>query len=236
MKTPNYSTPLASSVTALLGALWLTGCSTNTVLDDDAYRSIGGSAPRPAPPVEKLSDSAGAPGWLSSDQSRSGQPDHVVRYGHEGLIRKIVKTAQIHCQPFRTRIDTDKRSYWGETSGVLSQCTYQFPAHCGAHRFAVIEYDDKLALAYLEKDSPHYVIDLVQGTPAARPGLWDKDDRIGSKANNMGYVLEDNYNQNYRMQEQAPLHLGWIIQASHDDETSHGKKYHQAVADIVGCF
>ena len=215
----------------------LAGCATNTVLDDDAYRSIGGSAPRGTPVTEKLSETDEAPSWLSrTKQSASDTPDHVVRYGHAGLIDKIVKTARIHCQPFRTRISTDERSYWGKSDGILTQCTYQFPAHCGAHRFAVIEYDDKQALAYLEKDSPNYVIDLLAGTPAAKPGLWDKDDRIGSKANNMGYVLEDNYNRNYQMQEEAPLHLGWIIQASYDDESEHGKRYHQAIKEITRCF
>ncbi len=221
----------------MLAGSCLAGCATNTVLDDDSYRSIGGSAPRGKPVTEKLSEVDESPSWLSqTKQGASDAPDHVVRYGHAGLIEKIVRTAQIHCQPFRTRISTDERSYWGKSDGVLTQCTYQFPAHCGAHRFAVIEYDDKRALAYLEKDSPNYVIDLLAGTPAAKPGLWDKDDRIGSKANNMGYVLEDNYNRNYQMQEEAPLHLGWIIQASYDDESEHGKRYHQAVKEIKACF
>lgn len=225
-------------LTSALALPYIHGCATNTVFDDDAYRSVGGSAPRRAPVTEALTETEQSPGWtkrLANGQAETNA-GHVVRYGHPGIIEKIVKTAQIHCQPFRSQIKTDARSYWGESTGQLTQCQYQFPKHCGAHRFAVIDYDDKRALAYLEHDSSYYVIDLIAGTPAAKPGLWDTDDRIGSKANNMGYMLENNYNTNYQMREQAPLHLGWIIQASFDDETEHGKLYHQAVEDIVQCF
>lgn len=235
-----------SAVMAMATLPPLAGCSSNTVFDDNAYRSIGGSAPRPAPISAPLSSAAEeyAPensgsfvsGMAQSSATSNAPAGHLVRYGHPGIIDKIVKTARIHCQPFTTKIETDKHSYWGESQGYLKQCTYQFPAHCGAHTFAVIEYANKLALAYLEKDSTYYVIDLLKGTPAAKPGLWDKDDRIGSKANNMGYMLENNYNTNFQMREQAPLHLGWIIKASYDDETAHGKLYHQAITDIVQCF
>ena len=172
----------------------------------------------------------------SANSEKHQQPEHLVRYGHPGIINKVVKTARIHCQPIITRIETEEHSYWGAHRGQLTQCTYRFPAHCGAHQFAVIDYADKRALAYLEHNSSNYVIDMLSGTPAAKPGLWDKDDRIGSKANNMGYMLENNYNTNYQMKEETPLHLGWVIQASYDDEAAHGKHYHQALTDIIECF
>lgn len=248
--TKRHTKPLKLySQIALLSSICLSGCSSNTVFDDGSYRSIGSNAPaRKSSLIDKLGEETGYSAEVGNqsisseelikqaNQERYEAPSHVVRYGHPGIIAKIVKTAQIHCREITTKIQTDEHSFWGEHSGHLRQCSYQFPEHCGAHKFAVINYADKTAFAYLEKDSPYYVIDLLEGTPAAKPGLWDKDDRIGSKVNNMGYMLESDYNTNYQVREEAPLHLGWVIQASFDDEAALGKRYHQAITDIVQCF
>ena len=233
----------ASLLNLILFTPLMVGCSTNTVFDDDAYRSVGGSASTSAPVIAALEDHGYQveDGKLVNAASNSTHPHqaetgHVIRYGHPGIIDKIVKTARIHCQPFRSKLKTSKNNYWGEQDGYIEQCAYQLPKHCGGHTFAIIEYADKVALAFIEKGSSNYVIDLLAGTPAAKAGLWDKDDRIGSTTNNMGYMLNNNYNTNYQVQTQTPLHLGWIIQASYDDEATHGKLYNQAVTDILSCF
>lgn len=244
LKSPRFCGGLA-----LATSITLAGCSSNTVFDDGSYRSIGSNAPaRKSSIIDKLSESTGYSAEVGNqsisseeliqqaNKERYQAPSHMVRYGHPGIIDKIVKTAKIHCREITTKIQTDEHSFWGEHSGHLSQCTYQFPEHCGAHKFAVINYADKTAFAYLEANSPYYVIDLLEGTPAAKPGLWDKDDRIGSKVNNMGYMLESDYNTNYQVREETPLHLGWVIQASFDDEATLGKRYHQAITDVVQCF
>lgn len=242
--------PMKSVAGLLFTTVVLTGCSSNTVFDDNAYRAVGGSAPRREPQSMVIAKGQNEAAWtqkaetsLSTRQSDSQNPrQHLVRYGHPNIIKKIIQTARIHCQPFATKIQTNNKSYWGENQGRLQQCTYRFPKHCGNHQFAVIDYADKLVLTYREADSNHYIIDLISGTPAAKPGLWDSDDRISSTTNNMGYVLLDNYNTNFQSGAAATLHsahignLGWIIQASYDDEAAHGKRYHQAVEDIVACF
>ena len=234
------------------------GCGTNTTLDDGAYRTIGNSEPRnphkEAPdmasmdpsasfdPKEGFSADAGLSfeNTLSGNMFKSGSPTkksgHVVRYGHDGVIEKIVKIANIHCQPQQFKIRTDKQSFWGEKSGVLTQCTYQFPEFCGAHVFSLLSYDHKEVMIYSEPESPYYVIDTLEGTHASKPGLWDKDDHLGSRASNMGYLFDNNYSQNLQAQQNAPFNLGWTIKASHHDEAIHGKHYHRAVEEVTACF
>lgn len=234
----------------------LSGCSVNTTFDDNAYRSLGSSAPRNPTKAATGGISGGLNDSLTADQDGinfsatpeySGQlvndgitsgsgPSHVVRYGHGGLIEKIAKTAEIHCQQQRFQIKTHKQSFWGEESGTLSQCAYQFPKHCGGHSFAVLEYADKRVLLYFEPDSQNYIIDSLKGNSISKPGLWDKDDHLGTKTSNMGYLFETDYNQNYQLQENAPINFGWIIKASFNDEKEHGENYHRAIEKTSLCF
>lgn len=252
-KKTSHLVPALLLISTVSGTI--AGCSSNTVVDDSEYRSIGGGSPRnphPSTPEGLSSDpqfALDAENGLSAnaDFSYQGgipkgsfpgstpvQGGHVKRYGNAGVIEKIAKIAKIHCRPLSFNISTKKQSFWGKQSGTLSQCTYKFPEFCGGHQFSLLSYADKDVLIYDQKDSPYYIIDTLKGTKASKPGLWDKDDKLGSKASNMNYIFESNYNPEY--QQDTPLNLGWVIKASHHDETQHGVSYHQAVKDTVQCF
>lgn len=252
----------------LFGALMLTGaalggitgCSSNTVVDDGQYRSIGGGSPRnPHPSASEGVEGLGADPQFAFDPEKGlsattdfsyegGAPKgsfsgsgpassgHVQRYGNAGVIKKIAQIAQIHCKPLSFNISTKKQSFWGKRSGTLHQCGYQFPEFCGGHKFSVLSYADKEVLIYDQENSPYYIIDTLKGTKASKAGLWDKDDKLGSKASNMSYMFEANYDSEYQQNQNTPLNLGWVIKASYHDETQHGASYHKAVQDTVQCF
>lgn len=228
------------------------GCSTNTKMDDGSYRSIGQQAPKQVQNYvdEELDNRASAanssgvpvpdfPGETTELNFESKQPDktgtHLVRYGHPGIIDKVVKTARIHCQPLAYQINTTRNSFWGKEKGTLQQCTYRFPKHCGAHQFSILSYAKKTILLYQPREQNHYVIDTLQGTPKSQLGLWDQDDHLGSSTSNANYLFQNDYNANYQ-QQFNPINLGWIIKASHQDEAEFGKLYHQALKDVTGCF
>lgn len=235
----------------------LTACASNTKIDDASYRTIGQKAPRhvqnhAADEVSKslrdrsrqaaeeapLPDFPGATtqARLQGNTQRTTDHRQVVRYGHPRIIDKIVRTARIHCQPFQYKITTQRNSFWGDGDGVLTQCSYRFPAACGAHGFSVLQYGKKEVLVYRPQDGSHYVIDTLQGTPRSKSGLWDQDDHIGTSTTNAGYFFEGNYNQPSQQDQFNPASLGWIIKASHQDEEKYGQLYHKAVSDIVQCF
>lgn len=234
----------------------LLGCSSNTIIDDGAYRTIGGGSPRN--PHPSLPEGLSADPQLSMDADSgfsatgdfayeggipkgslsNGGPSttgHVKRYGNGGAIEKIAKIARIHCQPRTFDISTKEQSFWGKRSGKLTQCTYRFPSFCGAHQFSVLTYGKKEVLIFNQPDSPYYIIDALKGTHASTPGLWDKDDKIGSKASNMSYMFESEYDA-HQLNQHTPLNLGWVIKASHHDEVQHGSRYHQAITDTTQCF
>ena len=244
----------------------VSGCTTNTRLDDDAYlpigqqqspQQLGGYA------AGKLSDATGSqadklakdgiqvqgqavpvpdfPGAMdharledgNANVADNGQP---VRYGRALIINQIVQTARIHCQPLQYRISTGNNSFWGDGNGILTQCTYQFPKFCGGHRFSILDYDGKEVLVYKPGDNPDYVIDTLKGTPKARPGLWDQDDHLGTSTTNAGYFLDSNYNRPHQQEQFNPASLGWIINASYQEQTEYGKLYSKAVEEITRCF
>ena len=252
-----------SLLTVSLFSLLITGCSSNTVVDDSSYRTIGGGNPRNPHPSAPEGLSADPEFSMDAEQGFSANTDfsyeggipkgsfpgsgsgsgaghakggHVKRYGNAGIIEKIAKIAQIHCKPLSFTIKTTKQSFWGEQSGTLSQCTYQFPEFCGSHRYLVLSYAKKKVLIYNQSDSPYYIIDTLEGTNASQPGLWDKDDKLGSKASNMSYMFNENYNPQYQQGAETPLNLGWVIKASHHDEVQHGSHYHQAIEETATCF
>ncbi|MEE2730528.1 MAG: hypothetical protein VYA55_06865 [Pseudomonadota bacterium] len=239
----------------LASACLLTACGTNTKMDDGSYRSIGHQPPKQ---VQKYVDEEfeSRTGNLNTGNVPAPVPDfpgettrlsrqggttnhlgnHMVRYGHPGLINKIVKTAQIHCQPLAYQINTSENSFWGKDKGTLQQCTYQFPKHCGSHQFSIVAYNNKTILIYQPPNQSHYVIDTLSGTPKSQAGLWDQDDHLGSSTTNANYLFQNDYNANYQQQAINPVNLGWIIKASHKDEEEFGQRYHRAVEEITGCF
>lgn len=245
--------PIPTTLLSCAGALVLSGCVSNTKIDDGAYRSIGQQAPRQVQKYaeEELADRTSAidsggipvpdfPGEttrLSADTNRPiNTGTHLVRYGHPGIIDKIVKTARIHCQPLAYQINTTENSFWGKEKGTLVQCSYRFPKHCGAHQFSVLSYGRKTVLIYQPPQQTHYIIDTLQGTPKSQPGLWDIDDHIGSSTTNANYLFHNDYNSNHQQQGFNPTSLGWIIKASHKDEEEFGKQYHRAIEEITACF
>lgn len=230
----------------------LCGCTTNTKMDDGSYRSIGQQTPKQVQNYvdDELASRASAvntegvpvpdfPGETTQLSLDSKRPEttgtHRVRYGHPGIIDKVVRTARIHCQPLAYQINTTSNSFWGKEKGTLQQCTYRFPKHCGAHQFSILSYGKKTILLYQPQEQTHYVIDTLQGTPKSQLGLWDQDDHLGSSTSNANYLFQNNYNANYQ-QKFNPVNLGWIIKASHQDEAVFGKLYHRALEEITGCF
>lgn len=250
---------LAVSASALLLA-----CASNTKMDDGSYRTIGQKAPRQVQnhAADQINEQAGSrsewvaqsgyqvapedvpvpdfPGATAQAQLKGSQRgignSQIVRYGHPRIIDKIVQTARIHCQPLQYKISTNKNSFWGDGSGVLTQCTYRFPAFCGAHTYSLLTYGEKEVLVYKPKDGTHYVIDTLKGTPKSQTGLWDQDDHIGTSTTNAGYFFEGDYNRPYQQDQFNPANLGWIIKASHQDEEKYGQLYHKAIAEITQCF
>lgn len=206
----------------------------NGVKDGMQY---GGTGSRPGQSkAQSLPDFPGAaPSVRWPDKSEPNAGRHqVVRYGHPGIVDKIVRIARIHCQPLQYQISTQDNSFWGEADGTLTQCTYRFPEFCGAHTFSILSYAKKRVLVYKPKDGTHYVIDSLKGTAKSGPGLWDQDDHIGSSTTNAGYFFGGNYNQ---PQDQFnPANLGWIIKASYQDEAVFGQQYHKAVSEVTRCF
>ena len=251
---------LALSAAGLL----LTACASNTKLDDGSYRSIGQKAPQQVQnyAADQINEQAGNrselvaqsglevsgddiplpdfPGATAQAQvksdGRSIGSSQVVRFGQPRIIDKIVKIARIHCQPVQYRISTNDNSFWGKGSGVLSQCTYRFPQFCGAHTFSILDYGDKEVLVYKPRDSTHYVMDTLKGTPKSQYGLWDQDDHIGTSTTNAGYFFEGDYNRPYQQDQFNPANLGWIIKASYQDEEQYGQLYHKAINEITQCF
>lgn len=248
-------------VAGISGALLLAGCSSNTKLDDGSYRSIGNGVPKQVQNYavteansqaqsaygEKAPEALATnvplpdfPGQMAKNQSRQTgkKPNnaHLARFGHPSVIDKIVKTAKIHCQPHTYRVNTSENSFWGKGKGLLTQCTYRFPKHCGAHIFSLLEYEKKSILIYQPPENTHYVIDTLKGTPKSKLGLWDQDDHLGSNNTNAGYFFQNDYNQNYGREQFNPSNLGWIIKASHKDEEIFGRLYHQAVQESTTCF
>jgi len=244
-------------VSATLSAI--SGCSSNTIVDDGQYRSIGNGSPRNPHPSTSTSEGLGADPQFAFDPEKGfsattdfsyegGIPKgsfpgsgpasagHVQRYGNAAVIKKIAQIAQIHCKPLSFNIKTKKQSFWGKKSGTLNQCSYQFPEFCGGHKFSLLSYADKEVLIYDQENSPYYIIDTLKGTNASKAGLWDKDDKLGSKASNMSYMFEANYDSGYQQTQNTPLNLGWVIKASYHDEKQHGASYHKAVQDTVQCF
>ena len=231
----------------------LAGYTSNTKIDDGSYRSIGQQTPKQ---VQKYAeeefgkqasqlDAGGIsvpdyPGETTRITGTTNRPSatgtHMVRYGHPGIIDKIVKTARIHCQPLAYQINTTENSFWGKEKGTLQQCSYRFPEHCGSHQFSILNYGKKSVLIYQPPEQNHYIIDTLQGTPKSQLGLWDQDDHIGSSTTNANYLFQNDYNANYQAQNFNPVSLGWIIKASHKDEEEYGKLYHRAVEDITACF
>ncbi len=237
----------------IVSLMTLAGCTSNTKIDDGSYRSIGQQTPKQ---VQKYAeeefgnqasqlDTGGIsvpdfPGETTRITGTTNRPattgTHMVRYGHPGIIDKIVKTARIHCQPLAYKINTAENSFWGKEKGTLQQCSYRFPKHCGSHQFSILNYGKKSVLIYQPPEQNHYIIDTLQGTPKSQLGLWDQDDHIGSSTTNANYLFQNDYNANYQAQNFNPVSLGWIIKASHKDEEEYGKLYHRAIEDITACF
>lgn len=255
------SSKIGTLASCLMGALALSGCTSNTKLDDGSYRSIGQQAPKQIQnyAAEEANNRAQtaygekAPEALSSQvplpdfpgqmeqkaPKRSGKQstsEHLARFGPSTIIDKIVKTAQIHCQPATFHISTAEHSFWGKGKGKLTQCSYRFPEHCGAHVFSILDYEKKSILIYQPPENSHYIIDTLAGTPKSKFGLWDQDDHLGSNSTNAGYFFQNDFNNNYGREQFNPSNLGWIIKASHKDEEIFGKLYHQALLDTANCF
>lgn len=244
-------------VVSIAGSLTV-ACASNTKMDDGSYRTIGQQAPRQvqnyaadqanaqigesgyqvSPEDVPLPDFPGATAQASpaNPAGNATGNNRIVRFGHPRIIDKIVRTARIHCQPMQYKISTNENSFWGDGSGVLTQCSYRFPAFCGAHTFSILTYGKKDVLVYKPKDNTHYVIDTLAGTPKSQSGLWDQDDHIGTSTTNAGYFFDGDYNRPYQQDQFNPANLGWIIKASFQDEEKYGKLYHQAVTDITKCF
>lgn len=252
-------------VTAVAASSLLAACATNTKMDDGSYRSIGQQAPKQVQnyAADQINAQAGNQSDLyaqsgyqvaaddvplpdfpgaTAQASIKGSPNRavgnsqIVRYGHPRIIDKIVKIARIHCQPVQYKIATNANSFWGDGSGVLTQCSYRFPAFCGAHTFSILNYGAKEVLVYKPKDGTHYVIDTLKGTPKSQLGLWDQDDHIGTSTTNAGYFFEGDYNRPYQQDQFNPANLGWIIKASYQDEEQYGQLYHKAISEITQCF
>ena len=127
------------AATCLLIGLAMSGCGTNTRMDDTDYRAIGQPTPRPTSPYPATATAEQAATHLtpapSSAASQPAPPAHaadianaarqtvgagsiastsaqqeVVRYGNSQVIDKIARIMQIHCQPLKYRISTDDSS------------------------------------------------------------------------------------------------------------------------------
>lgn len=237
-------------------ATLMVACASNTKLDDGSYRTIGQNAPKQvqnyaaeqanarlgetgyaeeAGPVP-LPDFPGATETARLNTPETSRNNQIARYGHPRILDKIVKTARIHCQPLQFKVSTNENSFWGNGNGVLTQCTYRFPQHCGAYTFSILNYGGKEVLVFKPKDGTHYVIDTLKGTPRSQPGLWDQDDHIGTSTTNAGYFFEGDYNRPYQQDQFNPANLGWIIKASYQDEEKYGQLYHAAAMEITRCF
>lgn len=211
--------------------------------DDQIYVDAAGVAVDHMPeysPASPYTPNASGSSSSSNHSNSHRNNQHLYRYGHPHSIEKIVQTARIHCHEVRYPINDKSGRFWGSNKGSVSQCQYQFPQHCGAHRFTVLSSGEKAILIYQPPEESHYVLDTLQGTPKSQQGLWDQDDHLGTYRDNSGYLFNDDYNYNYPDEERPapadPVALGWIIKASLKTEEEYGKLYHKAVKDSTGCF
>ncbi|WP_250654789.1 hypothetical protein [Alkalimarinus coralli] len=222
--TRNSRAKGAIYITLLISGL--TACSSNVKFDDSEYRAVGQTAPQNG----KISNPKQA-NYSSAEQlqydadgynaSSNGHTQLSRRYGHDLTIRKIIQTIRIHCvaQPLTTT---------SSGSEPLQFCHYQFPNTCGSHRFSLIENSTQTALVYHDRKTQRNILDQVQDSEYAHPGLWDFADQISVSS---PYPEQQLYYQFSGKSAQA-----WVVGLNDKDRNEFGTLYARAVNETLACF
>ncbi|WP_163831904.1 hypothetical protein [Spartinivicinus ruber] len=142
-------------------------------------------------------------------------------------INKISKTVAVHCtkQALSQSFNFNRRS---SQQGPQTFCSYQFPKHCGNHRFSLIESGAKQILMFHDQQLQLNLLDSLSLSNQSRAGVWDLDDYVSSTARDVSSLFSGNAQQD-RL-------VGRIIQASARDKQRLADNYMRAVSQTANCF
>jgi hypothetical protein len=201
--------------------IFVSGCSSNVTFDDAEYRPVGQTKPLNGSisnPKEKAYTSPETLTYEADGYSNQ----QSLRYGHDLTIRKIIQTIRIHCtaQPLPTENKPRKEP--------LQFCHYQFPNTCGSHRFSLIENSTQTALVYHDRKTQRNILDQVQDSEYAHPGLWDIADQVSVSS---PYPEQQLYYQFSGKSAQA-----WVVGINDRDRTEFGTLYAKAINETLACF
>ena len=141
------------------------------------------------------------------------------RYGNSDIIIKISKTVQIHC------INGSNKP---SKPSAINVCEYQFPKQCGAHRFSVINRNNKQLLMFHDIGYQRNIIDTLNGNTESTPGLWDRDDYVSTDLLTVKQLINDKTSNTND--------LGWIMSVSDIEKSQLGRSYLSAIRDASKCF
>ncbi len=224
------SFPVKSTVLSLLLPplfIGLASCSSNVKFDDSEYRSVGQTKPlngNISNPQTSQYDTPEQLHYEADGYSKSSLKTNQLsrRFGHDLTIRKIIQTIRIHCtaQPLTTSTQSGTEP--------LQFCHYQFPNNCGSHRFSLIENSTQTALVYHDRTTQRNILDQIQDSEYAHPGLWDFADQVSVSS---PYPEQQLYYQFSGQTSQA-----WVVGINEKDREQFGTLYAKAVNETLACF
>lgn len=221
-KSPFTPPGLYRSALSVL-TITLTACTTNVKFDDAEYRSVGQTKPINSTLANQKDTTYESPKRLQYEADGYQQAGNLtLRYGHDLTIRKIIQTIRIHCQaqPLSRENQADEEP--------LQFCHYQFPDYCGSHRFSLIENAQQTALVYHDRKSQRNILDQVQDSQYAQPGLWDFADQVSVSS---PYPEQQLYYQFSGQSTQA-----WLVGLNESDRAEYGTRYAKASNETLACF
>lgn len=141
------------------------------------------------------------------------------RYGNTDIIMKISKTVQIHC------VENANKP---PNQFLMKVCEYQFPKYCGAHRFSVINSQNKQLLMFHDISYQRNIIDTLTSKTGSTPGLWDQDDYVSSELLTVKQIISNKTSDTNE--------LGWIMSVSENERSQLGRSYLSATREASKCF
>ncbi|MCX4027691.1 hypothetical protein H0A36_23855 [Endozoicomonas sp. SM1973] len=231
----------------------ISGCGTGA----KSYRPVGASEPanvvvqtkKPAPvsqpqptssqpetqPLQRTESDVhyirpgqSAPDYRQPTSSRRPPPSSATRQPFSNrpssyTINKISKTVAVHC----TKQQLNQPLQFNRGSTQQTFCSYQFPKHCGNHRFSLIESGAKQILVYHDQQLQLNLLDSLSLSNQSKAGVWDLDDYVSSAASDVSSLFSSG------RQDQL---VGRIIQASARDKQQLASNYMRAVSQTASCF
>ncbi|MDE1465481.1 hypothetical protein [Spartinivicinus poritis] len=168
-----------------------------------------------------------APGYREPTTSRRPPPSSATRQPFNDrpssyTINKISKTVAVHCT--KQQLSQPLQLNRGSTQQTF--CSYQFPKHCGNHRFSLIESGAKQILVYHDQQLQLNLLDSLSLSNQSKAGVWDLDDYVSSAVRDVSSLFSGRQDQL----------VGRIIQASARDKQQLASNYMRAISQTASCF